>query len=82
MNANTMPGYVLGVVRKDGHPLQLINAFEKPVSSRNGLMEASVSALKQHWEQSKATWGIDPWLEIEIPSSPLARFCTEILTRV
>ena len=46
MNANTLPGYVLGLVKDKGQPLQLINAFEKPVSSKNGLMDASIAALK------------------------------------
>ncbi|MBZ5689952.1 MAG: type I-E CRISPR-associated protein Cas7/Cse4/CasC, partial [Acidobacteriia bacterium] len=32
MNAHTLPGYVLGLVKEKGQPLQLINAFEKPVS--------------------------------------------------
>ena len=31
MNAHTLPGYVLGLVKDKGQPLQLINAFEKPV---------------------------------------------------
>ena len=39
MNAHTLPGYVLGLVREKGQPLQLVNAFEKPVSSKSGLME-------------------------------------------
>ncbi len=34
MNAHTLPGYVLGLVKDKGQPLQLINAFEKPVSPR------------------------------------------------
>ncbi len=28
MNGNTLPVYVLGVVREKGHPVQLVNAFE------------------------------------------------------
>jgi CRISPR system Cascade subunit CasC len=82
MNANTLPSYVLGLVKKNGQPLQLVNAFEKPVSSKNGLMEASVAALMRHHEQLKNTWGIQPSLEIAIPDQPLATFCKEILSRV
>ncbi|MFZ2782423.1 MAG: type I-E CRISPR-associated protein Cas7/Cse4/CasC, partial [Rectinemataceae bacterium] len=36
MNGNTLPAYVLGVVREKGHPIQLVNAFEKPVWSQQG----------------------------------------------
>ena len=38
MNAHTLPGYVLGLVKDKGQPLQLVNAFEKPVFSKNGLV--------------------------------------------
>jgi CRISPR system Cascade subunit CasC len=82
MNAHTLPGYVLGLVKDKGQPLQLINAFEKPVSSRNGLMQASIDALKGHHEQLKNTWGIKPSLEIVIPDEPLDQFCAEILRHV
>ncbi len=58
MNAATLPCYVLGLVKDKGQPLQLVNAFEKPVSSKNGLMDASIAALKEHHEQLKKTWGI------------------------
>ncbi len=82
MNANTLPGYVLGLVKDKGQPLQLINAFEKPVSCKNGLMEASIGALKEHHEQLKKTWGIKPSAEIAIPDMPLDEFCEEILRHV
>lgn len=82
MNAHTLPGYVLGLVREEGQPLQLVNAFEKPVPLKSGLMEPSISALKQHWEQLKETWDIQPALEISIPDRPLGEFCQEILKHV
>lgn len=82
MNAHTLPGYVLGLVKEGGQPLQLVNAFEKPVSSKNGLMEASVTALKHHHEQLKKTWGIRPSVDIAIPEKSLDQFCQEILTHV
>ncbi len=34
MNGSTLPGYVLGLARENGHPLQLINAFENPSSPK------------------------------------------------
>ncbi len=82
MNANTLPGYVLGLVKDKGQPLQLVNAFEKPVSCKNGLMEASIAALKEHHEQLKKTWGIKPSAEVAIPDKPLDEFCKEILSHV
>ena len=82
MNANTLPGYVLGLVKDRGQPLQLVNAFEKPVTSKNGLMEASIATLKAHHEQLKKTWSIQPTVEAAIPEKGLDEFCAEILSHV
>jgi CRISPR system Cascade subunit CasC len=82
MNAHTLPGYVLGLVRESGQPLQLVNAFEHPItSSRNGLMEPSIMALKEHHDSLKKTWGIQPVVETNIPGKTLEEFCKEILSR-
>jgi CRISPR system Cascade subunit CasC len=82
MNAHTLPGYVLGLVKDKGQPLQLINAFENPVRPKNGLMEASIAALNTHHEQLKKTWGIKPSVEVTVPDKPLDEFCEEILRHV
>jgi CRISPR system Cascade subunit CasC len=82
MNAHTLPGYVLGLVKDKGQPLQLVNAFEKPVSSKSGLMDASITALNEHHGQLKKTWGIKPSAEVAIPDKPLDEFCEEILRHV
>jgi CRISPR system Cascade subunit CasC len=82
MNAHTLPSFVLGLVKDKGQPLQLINAFEKPVNSKNGLMDASVAALKEHHAQSKKTWGINPKLEITLPDATLDEFCAEMVRHV
>ncbi|MGH8246516.1 MAG: type I-E CRISPR-associated protein Cas7/Cse4/CasC [Gammaproteobacteria bacterium] len=82
MNAHTLPGYVLGLVKDKGQPLQLINAFETPVFSKNGLMDASVTALKKHHEELKKTWGIKPAAEVAIPEKSLDELCKEILRHV
>jgi CRISPR system Cascade subunit CasC len=82
MNANTLPGYVLGLVKDKGQPLQLINAFEKPVFSKNGLMESSIAELKQHREQLEKTWSIKPVAEAAIPDKTIDQFCEEILSHV
>lgn len=82
MNAHTLPCYVLGLVKDKGQPLQLINAFEKPVTSNNGLADASIAALKAHHEQMKQTWGIKPVVEVAIPDVPLDTFCERLVAHV
>ncbi len=82
MNANTLPVYVLGIVKEQGQPIQLVNAFEKPVWSKNGLVEKSIEDLKNHHEALKKTWGIKTALEIAIPDKSLDDFCGEILGHV
>lgn len=61
MNAATLPGYVLGVVRGSGHPVQLVNAFEKPIKPNGGrsLFDASLEALKAERERLNATWKLN-----------------------
>jgi CRISPR system Cascade subunit CasC len=82
MNASTLPGYVLGLIKDKGQPLQLINAFENPISSKNGLIDASIAKLKQHREQLEKTWGIKPKAEAAIPDKTIDEFCKEILQHV
>jgi len=60
MNGNTLPVYVLGVVREKGHPIQLVNAFESPVrSSMQGFAVESVNLMNAEYSDIKKTWGID-----------------------
>jgi CRISPR system Cascade subunit CasC len=48
MNAHTGPAYVLGIYRETGQPMQLVNAFEQPIWSRNGLVAPSCRQLLLH----------------------------------
>jgi CRISPR system Cascade subunit CasC len=82
MNAHTVPGYVLGIVKDRGQPLQLINAFEKTIRSKDGLMDDSIAALKKHHEDLKKTWGIKIAAEVVIPDKSLDQFCEEIVAHV
>jgi CRISPR system Cascade subunit CasC len=83
MNANTLPVYVLGVVRKKGHPLQLVNAFEKPIRpGRDGYAEQSVELLKTEFEELKKTWGVEGVFEKAIPDVTLNEFLQELVTHV
>jgi len=60
MNANTLPDYVLGVVREKGHPIQLVNAFENPVrSSGNGFAVESINRMNREYADLQNTWGIE-----------------------
>lgn len=79
MNGATLPAYVLGLVKDQGQPLQLINAFETPVNSKNGIAAKSIEALRAHHEQLKKTWNITTKTEIAIPEVDLNTFCARIL---
>ena len=82
MNAHTLPGFVLGIWKKAGQPLQLVNAFEQPVWSKSGLLDKSVEALKAHHEQLKKTWDITCDTEVSIPDMPLKDFVKHLTTHV
>ncbi len=82
MNAHTRPGFVMGIGKSKGQPLQLVNAFEKPVRHRNGLLQPSVEAMKAHHEEMKKTWGIQCDVEVEIPGSTVEQFTESLLQDV
>jgi len=79
MNGATLPDFVLGLVKDQGQPLQLINAFETPIASRNGFGTPSAEALKAHHEQLKKTWNITTEAEAAIPEVDLNTFCARLL---
>lgn len=59
MNGNTLPVYVLGVVREKGHPIQLVNAFENPVRpSLKGFAAESINRMNHEYADLGETWGI------------------------
>ena len=62
-----LPSYVLAV-KREGQPLSLANAFEKPVTAKqgSGFVEPSIKALKAEWTALKAAFGIDGGIECEI----------------
>jgi CRISPR system Cascade subunit CasC len=86
MNAATLPGYVLGVVRSGGHPVQLVNAFEKPVRAYGGkgLFETSLEAMNAEREKLNATWGLDKkeLFSGVIPDMNLADFLDKVCAHV
>jgi len=82
MNGNTLPVYVLGVVREKGHPIQLINAFENPVRSSQGYAAKSIELLKSEYAKLKDTWGIEAVFEESIPEISLKAFLDGVVDHV
>ena len=82
MNANTPPVFVLAVLKDQGQPIQLINAFEKPAKSKDGLVETSIECMKQHHEALKKTWGIKTAVEVAIPDKSLDELCKVLVAHV
>ena len=84
MNAHTLPGFVLGLVKEIGQPLQLINAFEDPVwtPSGKGFMERSIEKIQEHHDQLKNTWGIQTVTERSIPETGFPQFTSDLCQHV
>lgn len=91
MNAHTAPAYVLGLVKDTGQPIQLVNAFEKPIRGKEGLVAPSIEALRQEHEALKETWGISLAKDVEnpgggaeyaIPAMTLDTFCQRMAAHV
>ena len=79
MNANTLPNYVLGVLRDNGHPIQLVNAFEEAVKpSKEGYIKRAIELLKAENANLENTWGIKDTLKIAIPDLTVSNFILEI----
>jgi CRISPR system Cascade subunit CasC len=82
MNGNTLPAYVLGVVREKGHPVQLVNAFEIPVRSLQGYAVKSAELLKSEYAKLTETWGIEPVFEKAIPDVSMKTFLDGMVAHV
>ncbi|HCL57917.1 MAG TPA: type I-E CRISPR-associated protein Cas7/Cse4/CasC [Spirochaetia bacterium] len=84
MNGNTLPGYVLFVLREKGHPVQLVNAFENPIKAFGGksIFERSVEEIKKEYEKLKSTWGLEAKLEKALPEAGLTEILNEIMKHV
>jgi CRISPR system Cascade subunit CasC len=82
MNSNTMPDYVLGVVREKGHPIQLANAFENPVRANNGYAAQSIEQLKLEYKKLSETWGITAVFEKAIPELSFDEFLKGMVSHV
>lgn len=67
MNAATLPSYAKIVCRNQGSPLQVINAFEKAVKSKDGYLTPSIESLENHWDEMCSFFDIKPTIELTIP---------------
>jgi len=78
-NANVRPAYVLGIVKDKGQPIQLINAFEKPVfAGKTSILESSIQRLKEENTKLKDTWAIATIEEVAIPDVNINEFITRL----
>jgi CRISPR system Cascade subunit CasC len=82
MNGDTLPVYVLGIVRDKGHPIQLINAFENPVRSAQGYAAKSVELLKAEYAKLAETWRIEAVFEKAIPEVNMKEFLDGMVEHV
>ena len=81
MNAATLPFEVLGIYKEKGQPLQLINAFEKPVTSQaQGFSSVSVEAMKSQLELLKRVWSLEHREELWLSEIGIQTF-TSTLTQ-
>jgi CRISPR system Cascade subunit CasC len=80
MNGATLPVEVLGIRKNKGQPLQLINAFEKPVASNgSGFAERSTQELLEHHDKLKRLWNIETATESRLTDDGLAQFLDKLL---
>lgn len=78
MNAWTVPSYVKGIVR-EGHPIQLVNAFEKPIRSWEGITTPSIQALQEEFLKMKEVWGMKVDVEANLPDNDLSTFISTLV---
>ncbi|MBI5359558.1 MAG: type I-E CRISPR-associated protein Cas7/Cse4/CasC [Planctomycetes bacterium] len=78
MNGNVLPNYVLCVIRKKGHPVQLINAFEEPIFNKNGIVKKSVTALEEEYNTLKTSWELSSEAEIKMPKNKMSELLVEV----
>ncbi len=83
MNANTRPSYVLGTVKLNGQPVQLVNAFENPVwSPGKGFTDPSIEKLTEQQSALAQTWGVTCDAESSIPEDDLTTFISTLTNHV
>jgi hypothetical protein len=80
MNGATLPIEVLGIRKDKGQPLQLINAFEKPIKANgNGYAANSRTEMLKHHADLKSLWSIETTVESLLTEDKLEGFLTKLL---
>ncbi len=74
----TPPSYVLGL-RREGQPISLANAFEKPIRSKDGIVDDSKKALDTEWEKMKSVFGEKASVEECLPNKSLDELIKALL---
>jgi CRISPR system Cascade subunit CasC len=82
MNGNTLPIYVLAVVRAKGHPIQLVNAFENPIRPNQGYGTRAVELLKAEYARLKEIWGVEAAFEKAVPEVGLKELLDGLVAHV
>ncbi|MFA5117584.1 MAG: type I-E CRISPR-associated protein Cas7/Cse4/CasC [Candidatus Omnitrophota bacterium] len=77
-NGNVRPKYVLCVIREKGHPVQLVNAFEEPVFSKNGIVKDAIEKLNKEYECLKDKWEVMANSEIALPEKKISELLAEV----
>lgn len=69
---NTRPSILLAVVRDDskGAPWSLVNAFEKPVYSRDGYVNTSIERMEAHWKGLIEFYGSESLKVVAVAAHP------------
>jgi CRISPR system Cascade subunit CasC len=69
---NTRPSFLLAVVRDDskGAPWSLVNAFEKPIFSRDGYVNASIKRLESYWQGLIEFYGAESLNVVAVAAHP------------
>lgn len=80
MNGATLPAEVLGIRKDKGQPLQLINAFEKPINANgSGYAAKSRKEMLGHHTDLKKLWGIETSVESLLTEDGLESFLAKLL---
>jgi CRISPR system Cascade subunit CasC len=80
MNGATLPVEVLGIRKDKGQPLQLINAFEKPIKANGGgYATNSKTEMLKHHDELKKLWGIETSVESLLTKEGLKSFLDQLL---
>ena len=77
-NGDVRPKYVLCVIREKGHPVQLVNAFEEPIFSKNGIAKKAIEELEKEYINLKEKWEVSAKTEIRLPEKKMSELLTEV----